>query len=335
MDVRALTAAPSSYPLPPHRQQHGQLGDTSMDIDPRHHQGQPQNGYASSDADADADYDEDDEDDNEEEDVPQAPASTTTTTVSQSYPTTNGHSPQRIHLPRADQQLYGLRRSVSALSAHTALLLNVYVSSNRAEAETPLPCAPSPFLPSPVHSAHPSLQYGGSPSDASDEDADEYTGARKAPPSSAHGKRKKSSRPKCLFLVNYAHPASDLTPIHVAANPPPPAPAGDDASSDEYGAPSRKRRRPATSGNNTPDVRVSSRGVKIPNYADDGGFRSDEYLEDDNTPGYSYPSDPRGPLQNVTGQGFEYDDEIDGVFGHSRDEDRGMAVLYSSLYGLL
>src|SRR5690349_1110988 len=50
------------------------------------------------------------------------------------------------------------------------------------------------------------------------------------------------------------------------------------SSSDEYGAPSRKRKRTAAT---SPDVRVSSRGGPIPNYADDGGFRSDDYEEDD------------------------------------------------------
>ena len=71
------------------------------------------------------------------------------------------------------------------------------------------------------------------------------------------------------------------------------------------------------------DLRISSRGMKIPNYADDGGFRSDDFMEEDDNAGENGYT---GAVQyGPDGQPIEpAADEIDGVFGHSRNEDFGM-----------
>lgn len=105
--------------------------------------------------------------------------------------------------------------------------------------------------------------------------------------------------------------------------------SGAESSADEYGAPSRKRRRAAPA-DGTSDVRVSSRGVKIPNYADDGGFRSDEYMEEDATPaGHNGAAAPMAWTPD--GQPlYEEQDEIDGVFGHARDDEHRKCCLAST-----
>ena len=108
-------------------------------------------------------------------------------------------------------------------------------------------------------------------------------------------------------------------------------------SSDDYGAPSRKRRRPPPSGNSS-DVRVSLRGQRIPNYAEDGGYRSEDYDDDDT------PNGTAAPQYDANGQAvYEDQDEIDGVFGHSRDEDHStsntgighVALLFTNIFSPL
>ena len=107
-----------------------------------------------------------------------------------------------------------------------------------------------------------------------------------------------------------------------------------ESSEDDYGSSSaaRKRRKPHTSTSasapasaSTSDVRISSRGQKIPNYAEDGGYQSDEFLEDDDAAGELVDQGPVEPT-GYTADGqplYEASDEIDGVYGHYRDEEFG------------
>lgn len=71
------------------------------------------------------------------------------------------------------------------------------------------------------------------------------------------------------------------------------------------------------------DIRVSSRGMKVPNYAEDGGFRSDEFMEEDDDAGENGYTAPvsYGPDGQPIYEPAQ--DEIDGVFGHSRNEEFG------------
>jgi len=77
-------------------------------------------------------------------------------------------------------------------------------------------------------------------------------------------------------------------------------------SDSDYGARShsKKKRR---SRHSAEEVRVSSRGVKVPNYVDD--VQDFERYEDETEPGYYYEEQP-----------LQEEDEIEAVFGHSRDE---------------
>ena len=79
------------------------------------------------------------------------------------------------------------------------------------------------------------------------------------------------------------------------------------ASSDsdsEYGARSKKKKRPRLSGD---ELRTSSRGVKVPNYADDV-----EDFEQFDEPYPGYYIDPNAQEKE--------NDEIEAVLGHARDE---------------
>lgn len=79
-------------------------------------------------------------------------------------------------------------------------------------------------------------------------------------------------------------------------------------SDSDYGSRSKKKKRSRVSGD---EVRISSRGGKVPNYVDDVAdfekFDSDEGEA-------SYYVDP-----NVQ---YKEEDEIEAVLGHLRDEDR-------------
>ncbi|OCB89362.1 transcription regulator [Sanghuangporus baumii] len=115
--------------------------------------------------------------------------------------------------------------------------------------------------------------------------ADEEYGKKKP------AKRKKSSKPRV-----------SRTPAPV------PSRQADSDSDSEYGARSKKKKKPRI-----PDdsIRVSSRGIKVPNYFDD--VKNFEEFEDDADSGY-YVADP--------GVQYEEEHEIEGVFYHMRDEDR-------------
>jgi hypothetical protein len=79
------------------------------------------------------------------------------------------------------------------------------------------------------------------------------------------------------------------------------------ASSDsdsEYGARSKKKKKPRVSGD---ELRTSSRGVRVPNYADDV-----EDFEQFDEPHPGYYIDPNAQEKE--------NDEIEAVLGHTRDE---------------
>ncbi|KAI5120346.1 hypothetical protein M0805_009421 [Coniferiporia weirii] len=82
----------------------------------------------------------------------------------------------------------------------------------------------------------------------------------------------------------------------------------DSDSDSEYGARSKKKKKPRVTDDN---IRVSSRGVKVPNYVDD--VENFEQFEEDEDSGY-YAADPNAQ--------YEEEHEIEGVFYHTRDEER-------------
>lgn len=119
---------------------------------------------------------------------------------------------------------------------------------------------------------------------------------------------------------------------------------GDESSEDDYGSPStsRKRRKPpsntASTSASASDVRISTRGQKIPNYAEDAAFDSEEFREDDDAAGDPIDQAPVEP-SGYTADGqplYEASDEIDGVYGHYRDEEFGaqLSLLCLSLRAL-
>jgi chromodomain-helicase-DNA-binding protein 1 len=80
-------------------------------------------------------------------------------------------------------------------------------------------------------------------------------------------------------------------------------------SDSEYGSRSHKKKKKSRPP--ADEVRISSRGTKVPNYVDDvQDFEKFEEQEDQN----GYYVDP-----NVQ---FQEEDEIEAVLGHSRDEGR-------------
>jgi hypothetical protein len=75
-------------------------------------------------------------------------------------------------------------------------------------------------------------------------------------------------------------------------------------SDSEYGARSKKKKKPRVSGD---ELRTSTRGVKVPNYADDV-----EDFEQYDEPHPGYYMDPNSQEKE--------NDEIEAVLGHARDE---------------
>jgi chromodomain-helicase-DNA-binding protein 1 len=82
----------------------------------------------------------------------------------------------------------------------------------------------------------------------------------------------------------------------------------DSDSDSDYGARSKKKKRPRVSGD---EIRISSRGGKIPNYTDDVQALA-QLSEEDVDQGYYV--DPNAP--------FKEEDEIESVLSHCRDEGR-------------
>jgi chromodomain-helicase-DNA-binding protein 1 len=84
------------------------------------------------------------------------------------------------------------------------------------------------------------------------------------------------------------------------------------ASDSDYGAPSRKKKRLAAPND---DLRFSSRGNRVPNYAENDDDEEDASGDDDDMmdiDGVAHIS--AGPEEEVH--------EIEGVFDHHRDEER-------------
>ncbi len=112
-------------------------------------------------------------------------------------------------------------------------------------------------------------------------------------------KKKAPSKPKGMSVHNL-HPFLFTEKVLVLV-------ASRQASSDsdsEYGARSKKKKKPRVSGD---ELRTSSRGVKVPNYADDV-----EDFEQFDEPHPGYYIDPNAQEKE--------NDEIEAVLGHTRDE---------------
>ncbi|KAG8905811.1 hypothetical protein FRB99_008176 [Tulasnella sp. 403] len=108
----------------------------------------------------------------------------------------------------------------------------------------------------------------------------------------------------------------------------------DHSSASEYGAPSKKKRKAPGNVENgayaayaSDIVRISTRGGKIPNYVEDTRFGSEEDEEEEEAYASAAPAYRGG--SNFPGQGavpgagepYEEQDEIEGVYGHFRDEE--------------
>jgi chromodomain-helicase-DNA-binding protein 1 len=150
--------------------------------------------------------------------------------------------------------------------------------------------------------SHTSKGYEGSPDEDEDDDGsygdEEYdaggSGSGKRVP-----KKKVPSKPKGTSILT-SRPFTLQARILVAV-------ASRQASSDsdsEYGARSKKKKRRRLSGD---ELRTSSRGVKVPNYADDV-----EDFEQFDEPYPGYYIDPNAQEKE--------NDEIEAVLGHARDE---------------
>jgi chromodomain-helicase-DNA-binding protein 1 len=144
--------------------------------------------------------------------------------------------------------------------------------------------------------------YEGSPDEDDDDDGsygDEEYDAGGSSSAKRVLKKKKvpSSKPKGAS-IHTSHPFTLEVRILVASRQ-----ASSDSDS-EYGARSKKKKRPRVSGD---ELRTSSRGVKVPNYADDV-----EDFEQFDEPYPGYYIDP-----NVQ---EKENDEIEAVLGHARDE---------------
>lgn len=329
-------------------------GEHDMDIDPspspsaqngqqsavRHDQ------YTSSDAEADGDFEDDD-----------------TASLSAARPVgyTNGVATalgggqvvgaRSINFATVDPALYGLRRSVrtpgSAFKNLTIDHTDHLVLSSPAGTASRGTCrtyrCPELGLSTLSSSSFSYPQYNGDGSDASDEDEDDFD-APKKPKSGPGGgsKIRTASRPKGTSRsppngINHIKSLKSYLFVFVVSTQ---GAEGGDSSEDDYGSSSavRKRRKPHSSNSalastSTSDVRISSRGQKIPNYADDGGFHSDEFLEDDDGVGEAVDQGPVEPT-GYTADGqplYEASDEIDGVYGHYRDEEYGAVLSFTRL----
>ena len=102
-------------------------------------------------------------------------------------------------------------------------------------------------------------------------------------------------------MHHYSRTSSFLVPVRQASS--------SDSDSD-YGARAHKKKK--RSRLSADEVRVSSRGTKVPNYVDD--VQDFEKFEDQDQDSTSYYVDP-----NIQ---YQEEDEIEAVLGHSREEGR-------------
>ncbi|KAG8929248.1 hypothetical protein FRC00_001510 [Tulasnella sp. 408] len=160
--------------------------------------------------------------------------------------------------------------------------------------------------------------YYQSESDLSD-DADD--GAYASPKKSKSRGSKKASRSVSASNQGYFYQANNAN-------------ADADSSASEYGAPSGKKKRKANGnqayGSDSPAnfysdlARVSTRGGKIVNYNDETRFGSEEDEDEDEAYGSGAQRGaigPNGVPVFGVGETFEEQDEIEGVYGHFRDEE--------------
>ena len=130
--------------------------------------------------------------------------------------------------------------------------------------------------------------------------ADEEYGTKKKPSK----KKKQPSKPKgtarhYILMPHITH--KPQTPVVVRPSRPP---TESDSDSD-YGSRSKKKKRVRTGD----EIRVSTRGIKIPNYVDD--VEDFEAFEADTHPGYYYTE---------AATQYPQEDEIELVLNHTRDE---------------
>ena len=104
--------------------------------------------------------------------------------------------------------------------------------------------------------------------------------------------------------------AAKLFSLQPYISPPPPAPVrqSNSDSDSEYGSRTKKKKRARSSGD---EIRVSSRGGKIPNYIDD--VQDFGQFDDDETDS-AYYVDPQTH--------YKEEDEIEAVLNHTREEGR-------------
>ena len=147
--------------------------------------------------------------------------------------------------------------------------------------------------------------YEGTPDDDDEEDDGSYGDEEYDAGGSGSGKRvpkkkKAPSKPKGTS-IHTSRPFTLQFRVLVASHPSRPASSDSDS---EYGARSKKKKRPRVSGD---ELRTSTRGVKVPNYADDV-----EDFEQFDEPYPGYYIDPNAQEKE--------NDEIEAVLGHARDE---------------
>ena len=80
-------------------------------------------------------------------------------------------------------------------------------------------------------------------------------------------------------------------------------------SDSDYGSHSKKKKKARVSGD---EIRVSSRGVKVPNYVDDVADFEKFDDSDDTAPGYYIDNNAQ----------YKEEDEIEAVLSHQRDEEK-------------
>ena len=145
-----------------------------------------------------------------------------------------------------------------------------------------------------------------------DDDEDDGTYADEEYGKKKRGKKKVTARASSTTTVKPKGEALILkqAAIRVSSCLAPTRLASSSDSDSEYGSRShKKKKRARVSGE---EVRVSSRGVKVPNYFDD--VQDFEKFEEDEEPQNGYYADPNTQYQE--------EDEIEAVLGHTRDEGR-------------
>lgn len=124
-----------------------------------------------------------------------------------------------------------------------------------------------------------------------------------------HQRRKRCPNQRVCSFYFLAPLSFKLTTLNPVSRTPAPVlnRQADSDSDSDYGSRSKKKKKPRVADEN---IRMSSRGVKVPNYVDD--VQNFEEFEEDEGAEY-YVADPNSQYE---------DHEIEGVYYHMRDEDR-------------